>query len=93
MIEQEDRQDIDTPILAKQEQKSYDYHEQLNTYYSTQYMLDLMKNQALLRNICFTGHLSHGKTLFLDMLIQSTHNRNWNPEKNYRWLDTRVDEQ
>lgn len=56
-------------------------------------MLDLMKNQSLLRNICFAGHLSHGKTLFLDMLVQSTHDRNWNTEKNYRWLDSRVDEQ
>lgn len=56
-------------------------------------MLDLLKNQALVRNVCVAGHLSHGKTLLLDMLIQSTHQRNWNPEKNYRWLDSRVDEQ
>lgn len=33
------------------------------------------------------------ETLFLDMLVQSTHDRNWNTEKNYRWLDSRVDEQ
>lgn len=35
MIEQEDRQNIDTPILAKQDQKTYDYYETLKTYYST----------------------------------------------------------
>jgi translation elongation factor EF-G len=33
-------------------------------------MLELMKNQALMRNVCFAGHLSHGKTLLIDMLIQ-----------------------
>lgn len=35
MIEQEDRQNIDTPILAKQDQKTYDFYETLKTYYST----------------------------------------------------------
>lgn len=56
-------------------------------------MLELMKNQALLRNICITGHLAHGKTLLLDMLIQQTHIRKWDLDKNYRWMDTRTDEQ
>lgn len=27
------------------------------------------------------------------MLIQETHYKNWDLEKNYRWLDSRVDEQ
>ncbi len=52
-----------------------------------------MKVQPLIRNICFAGHLSHGKTLITDMLIQETHFKNWDWEKNYRWLDSRVDEQ
>ena len=56
-------------------------------------MLELMKNQALLRNICIAGHLAHGKTLLLDMLIQQTHIRKWDLDKNYRWMDTRTDEQ
>ena len=29
----------------------------------------------------------------MDMLIQQTHIRKWNLDKNYRWMDTRVDEQ
>lgn len=56
-------------------------------------MLELMKNQALVRNISVVGHLAHGKTLLLDMLIQQTHIRKWNLDKNYRWMDTRIDEQ
>jgi 116 kDa U5 small nuclear ribonucleoprotein component len=41
------------------------------------------------------GHLHHGKSLLMDILVQHTHVRNptWNLEKNYKWLDTRVDEQ
>ena len=42
-----------------------------------------------------TGHLHPGKTLLMDLLIQQTHVRkpDWNLDKNYRWLDTRIDEQ
>jgi U5 small nuclear ribonucleoprotein component len=52
-----------------------------------------MKNPAVVRNICVAGHLHHGKTLFMDMLIQETHLRDpiWNLEKNYKWLDSRFD--
>lgn len=41
-------------------------------------MTDLLKNQALVRTVCVAGHLSHGKTLLMDMLIQETHHKNWN---------------
>lgn len=56
-------------------------------------MLELMKNQALVRNICVAGNLGHGKTLLIDMLIQQTHIRKWDLDKNYRWMDSRFDEQ
>jgi U5 small nuclear ribonucleoprotein component len=54
-----------------------------------------MKNPNVIRNICIAGHLHHGKTLLMDLLIQQAHNRKtgWDKERNYRWLDTRVDEQ
>lgn len=52
-----------------------------------------MKNQALVRNIGFAGNLGHGKTLLLDLLIQQTHIRKWDLDKNYRWMDSRMDEQ
>ena len=93
MIEQEDRQNIETPILAKEEDKKFDLQENLSTYYDTKYMKDLLQNPALVRNVCVAGHLSHGKTLLLDMLIQETHPKKWNLDKNYRWMDSRVDEQ
>lgn len=93
MIEQEDRQNIDTPIVNKEEQKFYDFYETLSTVYDSAYLQNLLPNSALVRNICVAGHLAHGKTLFLDMLIQQTHIRKWNLDKNYRWMDSRFDEQ
>lgn len=29
----------------------------------------------------------------MDILIQQAHVKDWNLERNYRWMDTRVDEQ
>jgi U5 small nuclear ribonucleoprotein component len=52
-----------------------------------------MNHPQSIRNICVAGHLHHGKTLIMDMLIQETYQRKWDLEKNYRWLDSRVDEQ
>lgn len=79
--------------MPKEELKSHDHHELLQTYYETQYLKELLPNPALVRNVCVAGHLAHGKTLLLDMLIQQTHLRKWNLDRNYRWMDTRVDEQ
>ena len=46
----------------------------------TQYLLDLLPEQKGIRNVCVTGHLHHGKSLLMDILIQHTHVRkpNWN---------------
>ena len=86
---------METPIVAKVAAKNYDHYEALEADYSLQYMYDLMGNPAVVRNVMFAGHLHHGKSLLMDMLIQESQIRKhgWNLEKNYKWLDTRVDEQ
>ena len=93
MIEQEDRQSLETPIVAKPDDRHYDFYEALEPTYSIQYMHDLMKNPAIVRNVMVAGHFHHGKSLLIDMLIQESHIRKhgWDLEKNYRWLDTRMD--
>ncbi len=80
MIEQEDRQSLETPLVSTEHEKCYDHEEPLQTYYQTQYLLDLMVQQNGIRNICVAGHLHHGKTVLMDMLVQHTHVRNptWN---------------
>lgn len=82
-------------MVSTEADKSFDYEEPLQTYYETQYLLDLLKNPHSTRNVCVAGHLHHGKTAIMDLLVQQTHLRkpDWNLEKNYRWLDSRIDEQ
>lgn len=37
------------------------------------FMTDLMDNPNLIRNVAFIGHLHHGKTSFMDCIIEQTH--------------------
>lgn len=40
-------------------------------------MINLMDYPDLIRNVAIVGHLHHGKTTFMDMLIQQTHPKLW----------------
>ncbi|PRQ55666.1 putative protein-synthesizing GTPase [Rosa chinensis] len=67
-----------------------------STYVSTQFLVGLMSNPALVQNVALVGHLQHGKTVFMDMLVEQTHHMSTfdaNSDKHMRYTDTRIDEQ
>lgn len=41
--------------------------------YAPAFMTGMLSSPALLRNVAIAGHLHHGKTCFMDRLIESTH--------------------
>jgi U5 small nuclear ribonucleoprotein component len=82
---------LETPIVNVEVQKNFDYVEKLNTKCHYEFFEGLMENQPSIRCICVAGHLHHGKSLLMDMLVQQAFVKDWNPERNYRWTDTRVD--
>ena len=90
LVMEEDTQPISIPIIPPQVKQKYDYYEnvQPKLTYELNFMLNLMTNQKLIRNICVLGALHHGKTSFLDMLINFTHLNN----KYVKYLDNREDE-
>jgi U5 small nuclear ribonucleoprotein component len=55
--------------------------------------VDLMGHPDSIRNVSLVGHLHHGKTSFMDMLIEQTHPKLQNFKKQIRYTDTRYDEQ
>jgi U5 small nuclear ribonucleoprotein component len=52
-----------------------------------------MGNPELVRNVALVGHLHSGKTTLMDTFVQQTHLKQWSLSKDYRYTDTRIDEQ
>lgn len=75
MVEEEDTQALTQPIIAPVTQKSFTVHETdlPPVFFSRGFMTDLMNFPEQIRNIAIAGHLHHGKTAFMDMLVMQTH--------------------
>jgi U5 small nuclear ribonucleoprotein component len=44
-------------------------------------MIDLMSYPSMIRNVMVGGHIHHGKTSLLDMLVFETHQLTWDADK------------
>lgn len=98
LVMEEDAQPLEVPIIAPIRPKKAEMLEQqpLKTNYSNEFLAGLMDNPELVRNVAVVGHLHHGKTLLMDMLVEQTHDLRYewrNNERPLRYTDTRVDEQ
>lgn len=97
LVMDEDEQPLEQPIIKPVRNVKFEVGvKDSSTYVSTQFLLGLMSNPSLVRNVALVGHLHHGKTVFMDMLVEQTHHISTfdsNSEKHMRYTDTRVDEQ
>ncbi|CAJ2634592.1 116 kDa U5 small nuclear ribonucleoprotein component [Trifolium pratense] len=97
LVMDEDDQPLEQPIIKPVKNKKFEVGvKDSSTYVSSQFMLGLMSNPSLSRNVALVGHLQHGKTVFMDMLVEQTHHMSTfdsQSEKHMRYTDTRVDEQ
>ena len=75
MVQEEDAQPLTQPIVAPVTQKKFQVQEAdlPPVYYSREFMTDLLSFPEGIRNIAVAGHLHHGKTAFVDMLVMETH--------------------
>ncbi|ETI25957.1 hypothetical protein G647_02734 [Cladophialophora carrionii CBS 160.54] len=75
MVQEEDAQPLTQPIIAPVTQKKFQVQEAdlPPVHYSREFMSDLLSFPAGIRNIAVAGHLHHGKTAFVDMLVMQTH--------------------
>ncbi|KAF1975266.1 P-loop containing nucleoside triphosphate hydrolase protein [Bimuria novae-zelandiae CBS 107.79] len=75
LVQEEDTQALSQPIIAPVVQKKFTVQEEdlPPVHYSRQLMTDLMNYPDQIRNIAIAGHLHHGKTAFMDMLVMETH--------------------
>jgi U5 small nuclear ribonucleoprotein component len=91
----EDAQEITEPIIKPIKIKNMSVMEKdaPALKYSADFMVSIMNSPNLIRNIALVGHLHHGKSLFVDTLVQATHESSWDPAKDVRYTDIRKDEQ
>jgi U5 small nuclear ribonucleoprotein component len=83
MVQEEDAQPLTQPIIAPVEQKKFSIEEAdlPPVYFDRSFMTDLMNYPDQIRNVALAGHLHHGKTAFMDMLVLETHAINDRLEK------------
>ncbi|CAN4103624.1 unnamed protein product [Withania somnifera] len=97
LVMDEDEQPLEMPIIKPVKNLKFELGvKDSSTYVSTQFLLGLMSNPGLVRNVALVGHIHHGKTLFMDMLVEQTHHISTfdqNSEKHMRYTDTRIDEE
>ncbi|CAJ0962944.1 unnamed protein product, partial [Mesorhabditis belari] len=75
LVQEEDAQPLTEPIVKPTTQRKFQAteHNLPNTVYNKEYLADLMDCPHVMRNIAIAGHLHHGKTTFIDCLMEQTH--------------------
>ncbi len=95
MVLDEDAQDLAEPILKPNKPKAFSVLETAapELTVSADFLLGLLAAPQLARNVAVVGHFHHGKTLFMDLLVGQTLAKPFDPTKEVRYTDARVDEQ
>lgn len=104
LVMDEDAQPLEEPLVAPVKNRNFLAKDRSPvTTFDTDFMVSLMEHPQLSRCVALAGQLHHGKTVFMDNLVQQTHKTEWensehasaqgNLEKDYRYTDTRQDEQ
>lgn len=52
------------------------------------FLLNMTGFPEMVRNVAVVGHLHHGKTALMDMLVFETHKLVWDADKPVRWYIT-----
>ncbi|KAK2625721.1 hypothetical protein QTJ16_005033 [Diplocarpon rosae] len=75
MVQEEDAQPLTQPIIAPIEQRKFTIQEAdlPSVFFERTFMTDLMNFPEQIRNVALAGHLHHGKTALMDMLVLETH--------------------
>lgn len=75
LVQEEDTQTLQQPIVQPVERHKFTVEEEdlPPVSFDRGFLTDLMSFPEQIRNVALCGHLHHGKTSFLDTLVQETH--------------------
>ena len=76
LVQEEDTQMLSEPIIAPKKVKQFQQLENLPAMnFKLEFMTDLMELKERIRNVAIVGHLHHGKTMLLDMLLNKSYKK------------------
>ncbi|KAF8333143.1 P-loop containing nucleoside triphosphate hydrolase protein [Cantharellus anzutake] len=89
IVQEEDAQPLSEPIIAPIKVRRWAVQEKdlPETRYDKSFMLSLLQFPNMARNVAVVGHLHHGKTALMDMLVFETHRMDWDSDKQLRYTD------
>lgn len=100
IVQEEDTEPITQPIVKPIVVKKFSHHVSSSkhslprTTFDFKFLHKLMEQDHAIRNIAIIGHLLHGKTSFVDCLVEQTHvDFEENTERPIRFTDTLFSEQ
>ena len=92
LVQEEDTQPLSQPIVEPEKVRSFAVEEKglPNTRFDRAFMMQLMQFPEMVRNVAIVGHLHHGKTSLMDMLVEETHQLTLDTDKRLRYTDAHV---
>jgi U5 small nuclear ribonucleoprotein component len=92
MVQEEDTQLLTEPIVQPVKVRNFTVQEKdlPVTRFDRNFMVDMLQHPDMSRNVMVAGHIHHGKTSLLDMLVFETHQLTWDADRPTRYTDTHV---
>ncbi|KAJ3482949.1 hypothetical protein NLI96_g6640 [Meripilus lineatus] len=92
LVQEEDAQPLSEPIIAPIKVRRWTVEEKdlPETRYDKGFLLNTTAFPEYVRNVAVVGHLHHGKTALMDMLVFETHKLVWDSDHETRYTDTHV---
>ncbi|KAF8915081.1 P-loop containing nucleoside triphosphate hydrolase protein [Mucidula mucida] len=92
MVQEEDAQPLTEPIIAPVKVRKWTVEEKdmPETRFDKGFLLNMTSFPEMVRNVAVVGHIHHGKTALLDMLVFETHKLVWDADSPTRYTDTHV---
>ncbi|KAF4612297.1 hypothetical protein D9613_004072 [Agrocybe pediades] len=92
LVQEEDAQPLSEPIIAPIKVRKWTVEEKDMpvTRFDKGFLINMTQFPEMVRNVAVVGHLHHGKTALMDMLVFETHQLIWDADKPVRYTDTHV---
>lgn len=92
LVQEEDAQALDQPIIEPVKIRKFAIEEKglPETRFDRSFMMNLMNFPSMVRNVAVVGHLHHGKTCLMDMLLLETHKIEDDIDEHIRYTDSHL---